>query len=334
MSIVLDSPPRDLISSVRFSPVGNVYHLLVSSWDEHLRVYDTSTVNDDGGRVAAKVAFRGPILDSCWDKLSGEHAYVVGFSRRCHRVDLETGKKMKIGKAHEQAVKCVVHDTTSRTVITGSWDRTLQQIDYRSSNGPARTVSLPGKVIAMDTFEHRLVVGMDKRQFHIYDVRNLSVPLEERESSLKHPTRTLRCSPDGTGYITTSLEGRVAVEFFDQGSKYAFKCHRIVDKKGSADDIVTPINALAFHPKYGTFFTGASDRQVILWDHKARKKWRTYPEFDLSIMSLDVNPTAELLAVGTSDDRYVSDPVSGAQGAQSSKIFIRNLAPEEGRSRV
>ena len=50
----------------------------------------------------------------------------------------------------------------------------------------------------------------------------------------------------------SSIEGRVAVEFFDpseesQSRKYAFKCHR---DKSSGVDTVYPVNALAFHPMY------------------------------------------------------------------------------------
>lgn len=52
------------------------------------------------------------------------------------------------------------------------------------------------------------------------------------------------------GYATGSVEGRIAVEYFDpspaaQEKKYAFKCHR-----QTIDDVdhVWPVNAIAFHP--------------------------------------------------------------------------------------
>lgn len=50
----------------------------------------------------------------------------------------------------------------------------------------------------------------------------------------------------------SSVEGRIAVEYFDpspegQGKKYAFKCHR---QAVGGQDNVWPVNALAFHPKY------------------------------------------------------------------------------------
>jgi hypothetical protein len=54
--------------------------------------------------------------------------------------------------------------------------------------------------------------------------------------------------------VLSSVEGRVAVEYFDpspeaQSKKYAFKCHR-------QGDLVYPVNAMSFHPVYGTFATG------------------------------------------------------------------------------
>jgi len=54
-----------------------------------------------------------------------------------------------------------------------------------------------------------------------------------------------------TGYVLSSIEGRVSVEYFDpspeiQSKKYAFKCHR--GKEGETE-VVYPVNSVAFHPK-------------------------------------------------------------------------------------
>lgn len=91
---------------------------------------------------------------------------------------------------------------------------------------------------------------MASRSVYLYDVRNMAEPWQRRESSLKFMTRTVRCMPNGQGYASSSIEGRVAVEFFDasdesQKRKYAFKCHRQVE---GGVDVVYPVNALAFHP--------------------------------------------------------------------------------------
>ena len=40
-------------------------------------------------------------------------------------------------------------------------------------------------------------------------------PEQERESSLKFQTRCVRCFPDATGFALSSVEGRVAMEYFD-----------------------------------------------------------------------------------------------------------------------
>lgn len=50
------------------------------------------------------------------------------------------------------------------------------------------------------------------------------------------------------GYVLSSIEGRVAVEYFDQNpevqkKKYAFKCHRI--KEQSVENIY-PVNAIRY----------------------------------------------------------------------------------------
>lgn len=83
-------------------------------------------------------------------------------------------------------------------------------------------------------------------------------PEQVRESSLKYQTRCIRCYPNGTGYALSSIEGRVAMEYFDnneqvQSRKYAFKCHR---RSEAGRDLVYPVNAIAFHPGFGTFATG------------------------------------------------------------------------------
>jgi cell cycle arrest protein BUB3 len=127
----------------------------------------------------------------------------------------------------------------------------------------------------MDSFGHNLVVAMAGRKFNIYDIRMMERPKQERESSLRFMTGAVACMLNGegtsgfassarvvflthhcswavvhVGYAAASIEGRVAVEYFDpsptaQAKKYAFKCHR---QGIDGVDHVWPVNALAFHP--------------------------------------------------------------------------------------
>lgn len=143
---------------------------------------------------------------------------------------------------------------------------------------------------------------MAGRHVYIYDLRNMKETLQRRESSLKFMTRTVKCMPNGQGYASASIEGRVAVEFFDpdpeiQKRKYAFKCHRAnVD----GVDTVYPVNALAYHPVHGTFASGGGDGVVSVWDGFNKKRLRQYPKYPTSIASLSFNSDGTMLAVASS----------------------------------
>lgn len=111
--------------------------------------------------------------------------------------------------------------------------------------------------------------------------------------------------PNDAGYASSSIEGRVAVEWFDpsaksQARKYAFKCHRQPSADGSDIDIVYPVNALAFHPKYGTFASGGGDGFVTLWDGVAKRRIKQYQRYDNSIASLSFSGDGKFLAVAIS----------------------------------
>merc|ERR1712232_755035 len=100
-------------------------------------------------------------------------------------------------------------------VFTGSWDRTVRGWDPRRPSVPAAVISLGAKVFCMDAGVDRLVVGGSDRHMHIYDVRSLARPLERRESSLKHQVRSVQVGMGQRGYASCSVEGRVALEYFE-----------------------------------------------------------------------------------------------------------------------
>jgi cell cycle arrest protein BUB3 len=155
----------------------------------------------------------------------------------------------------------------------------------------------------MDAVDHYLVVGLANRTNQIYDTRNLMEPLYVRESSLKHMTRIIACIPDGSGYAIGSIEGRVAVDYFDpnekvQASKFSFKCHR---EKVDQTEMIYPVNALAFHPiQKKSFASGGGDGIVSIWDGTQKKRLRNLPPFPTSISSLDFNCTGTALAIAVS----------------------------------
>ena len=59
----------------------------------------------------------------------------------------------------------------------------------------------------MDITGTTLVVAMASRLFHIFDVRKMDKPAQERESSLKFLTRGLACMVDGQGALLSPVLG-------------------------------------------------------------------------------------------------------------------------------
>jgi len=316
--IELSSPPFDSVSSVRFSPT-SPSHLLVSAWDTTVRLYDV-----EANEQKAKFDHRAAVLTCAF--ATPDRAYSGGLDTSVRELDLSTEKISHLGQ-HSDTISSINYSKDMNAVITGSWDRTLRFWDPRapSPSTAAQTHQVPERVYQMDLVNHTLVVAMASRLFYIYDVRKMDSP-QSKESSLKFMTRAVACMSDGQGYATASVEGRIAVEYFDsaaQDKNYAFKCHR---QTINDVDHVWPVNALAFHPLYNTFASAGSDGTVSIWDHKLKKRLRQYPKYSAPVPSVAFNCDGSRLAVGVS---YTWDEgEEGAKGAGRPAIWIRACGEE------
>ena len=138
--------------------------------------------------------------------------------------------------------------------------------------------------------------------------------------------------PDDAGYASSSIEGRVAVEWFDpsaesQARKYAFKCHRqTVDDV----DVVYPVNALAFHPGFGTFASGGGDGVVALWDGIAKRRIRQYQKYPASVAALNFSADGRYLAIAVSPG---FEDGKDEVGEGEVKIYIRELGETEAKGK-
>jgi cell cycle arrest protein BUB3 len=189
---------------------------------------------------------------------------------------------------------------------------------------------------------------MAARLLHIYELSSISLlasqahgqtslqPWQTRESSLKFMTRAVACMPNDAGYASSSIEGRVAVEWFDpsdasQARKYAFKCHRQPDLNSSeGGDIVYPVNALAFNPVHGTFASGGGDGVVALWDAVAKRRIRQYQKYGSSVAALGWSRDGRFLAVGVSPG-FEDGREDVAEG--DIKVFVRELGETEAKGK-
>ena len=271
----------------------------------------------------------GPVLDACFAEAGSTSVVSGGLAKAVTRHDLIAGAEDTVG-AHDGAVKCVEYDEETGMIISGGWDSTLRAWDVRlpAERRCVARVDLPGKVYSMSLGSRRLVVATAGRGIHVYTPVGLTLggqPEQTRESSIAHQTRCVRCLPDGTGYVVSSVEGRVAWEYFDpaeevQAKKYAFKCHRAKD---GGVETVHPVHAVAFHP-WGTFATGGGDGLVNVWDGAHKKRLYQYPKYPTSVAALAFNAEGDKLAVAAS---YVGE--EGEKEAPRDAIYVRQVAAPE-----
>lgn len=230
-----------------------------------------------------------------------------------------------IGK-HENTVRCVESAPEVNAMVTGGWDNCIKIWDYRVPCNVG-SYSQPGKVYTIAISDETLVVGASGRKVLIWDLRNMSCVQQRRESSLKYQTRMIKCFPNKQGYALSSIEGRVAIEYFDpspdvQKKKYAFKCHRI---KNEETEMIHPVNAISFHNKYNTFATGGSDGFVNIWDGFNKKRLCHLHKYPTSISSLCFSKDGQYLAIASS---FLYENYEVKEIPEDS-IFIRKVSDQE-----
>ncbi|CAD6901616.1 unnamed protein product [Tilletia controversa] len=334
MELELPSLPSQPVSALAFSPDDTKSEgserLLVASWDSNINLYDLKGAKtQDDVRLLHTFAHEAPVLDVCW--VGNDVAASGSVDRRVRLLDLRNGTSEIIGK-HDMPISRIRYSQESNLLISGSWDRSLKIWDPLSRR-LLQTLELGEKVLAMDISPPyssslaeidptpRLVVGLTNRKVTIYNLDKWAraaakvmagqetteeewAPEESRDSGLKFILKDIRCLPNGS-FAMSSVEGRVSVDFFSSAEitakTYAFKCHRQPGDDGI--DTVYPINALAFHPRHGSFATLGGDAMVHIWDPVAKKRIRVYPQF----------PAALSAAAFSADGKWFAI-ASGAQG--------------------
>lgn len=315
----LKSPPDDGITSVRFSPSSAPY-LIVSSWDSSVRLYDCV-----GNSQRLRYNHERAVMDVCFlEAMRSVSGSLDGVLKMC---DLNSNSDSVIG-THQDTIRAVEYSTTTNQIFSGSWDGSVKSWDARSKASVGTHIQ-GDCVYTMALNEEKLVVGTAGRKTLVWDLRNMSTALQRRESSLKYQTRCIKCFPSRQGYVLSSIEGRVAVEYFDpspevQKKKYAFKCHRL--KEGEIECCYS-VNAISFHCGFNTFATGGSDGHVNIWDGFNKKRLCQYRRYPSSISSLSFSSDGSLLAIASSYMYEQGEPPAGNQPEDA--IYIRKVQEHE-----
>ena len=302
--------PEDSFSKVTFHSEQNV--LLGSSWDASVNLYNT----DEGFRSGYFKA-SAAVLD-CDFYVHADTGIFGGLETRVQMHNFATNQTETLGE-HNAPVKCIRFHRESGCVLSGSWDKTLRKWDPRAATKWQSTLELPGKVVTLSCAENTLVTSTNDKQVLVYDLRSLETPLEVKETPIKYQTRSLECMPNAKGYVIASIEGRVGVEYFEMPAKsYSFKCHR---KDESGQIFVYPVNALAFHKKFGTFASGGSDCLVNVWDPENKKRLWKLRQYPSPVCSLSFNKEGSQLAIACS---YLFEQ-GDAPSQPPTKLYIREV---------
>ncbi|EEB07362.1 mitotic spindle checkpoint protein Bub3 [Schizosaccharomyces japonicus yFS275] len=310
-SIVLYPTPKDGVTRVKFVP-GVLDELLVASWDGSLQYFSTNK----GGELKLSIPHNEPVLSMSF---CSPTQIVSGYLHGELRVsDLTTGEE-RAWNAHSLGVCDLINASSIGCTISASWDKTLQFWDPRAQTRQHKQ-ELAGKPFTISNNGYRLAVGCSMRENLVFDVRNMQEPLLKKPSSFKYMTRRVCLLPDNEGFVSSSIEGRTSVEFLNpapdwQARNFTFKCHR---QTQGDQDIVYPVNALAFHPIHGTLATAGGDGAVAVWDLNVRKRLRLSKMCKTSISDIDFNSNGTLLVVGTCAEE------------KHGEVHIQALDPEYG----
>ena len=316
----LSNPPTDGISHLVFSPNPSTRYLLSSSWDKGVYFYDVFQ-----NKLLSTHRHTAAVLTCAFTDDS--HVLSGGLSRRLIHCDLARQHEEIIG-SHDDAIKCINFSPALGCVVTGSWDKTIRVLDFRQSH-EVGTYLQTEKVFTMDLAGEVLVVGTAQKNILIWDLRNMSSVQTRRTSSLKYQTRCLRCFPDKKGFVMSSIEGRVAVEYLTDANsedkhvseRYAFKCHRV---KEDGKEYIYPVHSISFHQQHSTFATGGGDGLVNVWDRFNKKRLCQFVPYPTDIASLAFHPDGTQIAIASS----CVYPEPGKEYPKDT-IFIRKVGEME-----
>ncbi|KAF3989400.1 hypothetical protein FT663_02764 [Candidozyma haemuli var. vulneris] len=312
--VLVQNGPEDSISDMAFSPQQEL--LAVASWDKKVRIYE---VDPNSGQNQGKALFEheGPVLSARWST-DGSKVCSGAADKQVKLFDLASQQSQQIG-VHDAPVRAVrfvqCGPTNTEVVVSGSWDKTLKYWDTRSPQ-PISTIQLPERVYCMDASQKLLVVGCADRHIAAIDLNNPQQIFKSSQSALKYQTRVVSCYPQGNGYAIGSIEGRCAIQYIDeaeqQKSGFSFRCHRTLPNGAPATSSartvpnqevhVYPVNAISFHPIYGTFSTAGSDGTFCFWDKDARQRLKNFPSVKASITATAFNRNGTIFAYAKSYD--------------------------------
>ncbi|KAF9139553.1 Poly(A)+ RNA export protein [Linnemannia elongata] len=295
--IEVTAPPTDGISDLAFSKTSDL--LAATSWNNEVRIWEI--MGDGSSTAKAMYNHDAPALCCQWSPDGGKLAS-GGADNAGKLFDVTTGQATQFAK-HDAPIKSLRWIDGANIVATGSWDKTIKYWDLRGPS-PVSSVALNDRLYSMDAHGPLLVAATADRNISMFDMSNPTVPFRTMDSPLKLQTRVVSCFTTGGGFAVGSIEGRVAIQYTDikdnQGN-FSFKCHR-EGAPAARDSTVFAVNAISFHPVFGTFATAGSDGGITFWDKDSKQKLKVFTKKAGPIPAATFNRTGTIYAYAVSYD--------------------------------
>eukprot|EP01031_Cornospumella_fuschlensis_P024244 gene24244-29316_t len=344
--ICLPQPLPDGISSLALNgDVSSLSNILIATcWDNTVSCYELQYNGSNVVGIQPKAQARHDAPALCSDFAPDKVTVFTGGADNAVRMwNVTSGSTNQTIGQHDAPVKCVKFNSAKNMVLSGSWDKTIKLWDARTPT-PVGTLQFADRVYAMDTKDQALVVCTADKQLHVFDM-NAGNKMFEFKSTLTYQTRCVAIFNDNKGFAEGCIEGRVALEYFDElqgkssnapkpanAKSFAFKCHRqeVKDTYGaSKSSDIFPVNSVHFHHPYNTFLTAGSDGCVCVWDKDARHRVSYFDRFvkQNSVSDAKFAPSGNLLVYALSYDW--SRGVEGNDSKLTNQIYVHNLQPAE-----
>ncbi|CAB4256306.1 similar to Saccharomyces cerevisiae YOR026W BUB3 Kinetochore checkpoint WD40 repeat protein that localizes to kinetochores during prophase and metaphase [Maudiozyma barnettii] len=331
--ILIESTPDDYISDLVISELPNIGPcLLVTAWDGTLSIYKTNseiTNKDKLPSLYKRGKNETPLICCCVLNLD---IYVGTVQGQLLRYDIGTNMFKPVlvtGEDVSTLALCKIfvygNHHLNNSLICISWDGSISVVDVGLGKIDMRIqLKEDRKILSADCNSNKLILVETGHKLRLFEL-----PLREQDegismvSALKYQIRDIKLLPTSSGYVISSIDGRVAVEYLNEPERqFAFRCHRLNLKD---TQFVFPVNTLAFCPGTSKMLTGGSDGAVSFWNLDTRRKLKQFPKFNSnSVVKLVCDK--DMFYVATSDDSFKTNATIDSNiELQPSNIYIVSI---------